>query len=166
MQIDAPELSQAHGRDSRKALASRLPRGTRVCVISPGRDYYHRILGFVCLAKDDIAYRMLAEGHAWCYHNTCNLRYKAATSAARVAGLGPVDARTDANGSVGLSSVSAETRQKAPTARKERMRGKSWNATVAFGMMPLIYSFNNTTIKTIRVIGAIVCPNEFPFTNT
>ncbi|PAA48926.1 hypothetical protein BOX15_Mlig022653g4 [Macrostomum lignano] len=88
MQIDAPELSQAHGRDSRKALASRLPRGTRVCVISPGRDSYHRILGFVCLAKDDIAYRMLAEGHAWCYHNTCNLRYKAATSAARVAGLG------------------------------------------------------------------------------
>ncbi|MBI2768193.1 MAG: thermonuclease family protein [Burkholderiales bacterium] len=65
--IDAPEICQAHGRQAREALASRLLHRT-VRVDVRARDAYQRSVGRVSIGGQDIAAWLVANGHAWSTH--------------------------------------------------------------------------------------------------
>lgn len=62
--IDAPELCQAWGAQSRDALAARVLR-RRVEVDVRARDGYGRALGTLRVAGTDVAAALVAQGHAW-----------------------------------------------------------------------------------------------------
>ena len=65
--IDAPELQQAHGEASRKALQDVLGKQVEVTVF--GRDRYRRELVKVSVAGRDLSLRQLQQGHAWHYQS-------------------------------------------------------------------------------------------------
>jgi len=62
--IDAPEICQPHGPQSRDALRE-LVLGQSVGVKGVGRDTYGRLLATVTLEGLDVNRRQVAEGHAW-----------------------------------------------------------------------------------------------------
>lgn len=62
--IDAPERCQDWGKQSRKALHSRL-RGRTVELEQHGTDKYERILAVLYLDGEDINAWLVREGHAW-----------------------------------------------------------------------------------------------------
>jgi micrococcal nuclease len=64
--IDAPEICQAGGRASRKALAARVS-GRRLEVFTRGRDDYGRTVAALELDGEDVAGWMVSQGHAWAY---------------------------------------------------------------------------------------------------
>ena len=64
--IDAPEASQAWGRESAAAL-SRKVAGRRVAVVPRGYDRHGRLLGTLWIDDRDINREMVAEGHAWVF---------------------------------------------------------------------------------------------------
>ena len=64
--IDAPEATQAWGRESSAAL-SRKVGGRRVAVVSRGYDQHGRLLGTLWIDDRDINREMVAEGHAWVF---------------------------------------------------------------------------------------------------
>ena len=64
--IDAPEVSQAWGRESSAAL-SRKVAGRRVAVVTQGHDKHGRLLGTLWIDDRDINREMVAEGHAWVF---------------------------------------------------------------------------------------------------
>lgn len=72
--IDAPELSQRGGLESREYLAKRI-EFSRVQVISSGRDWFGRLIGEVYLidfpytmtARLNVNSDMVVQGHAWWY---------------------------------------------------------------------------------------------------
>jgi endonuclease YncB( thermonuclease family) len=65
--IDAPEICQAWGRESRDALAAQVLH-RQVRVTTRGRDTYQRTLAQVSFAGQDVGARMVSRGHAWSYH--------------------------------------------------------------------------------------------------
>ena len=64
--IDAPEASQAWGRESSQALSRKVAR-SRVAVVSRGYDQHGRLLGTLWIDDRDINREMVAEGHAWVF---------------------------------------------------------------------------------------------------
>jgi len=64
--IDAPELDQPMGRESRAALAAKLTGGI-VRVEGDARDQHGRLLGTLRLADRDLNREMVAEGWAWAF---------------------------------------------------------------------------------------------------
>jgi endonuclease YncB( thermonuclease family) len=64
--IDAPELCQNWGTQSREALRSHV-MGQVVQVHSSELDQYGRTLGQVILHQQDVGEWLVAQGHAWSY---------------------------------------------------------------------------------------------------
>ena len=64
--IDAPELEQPHGRESRAALAGKVG-DRRVAVASRGFDKHGRLLATLWIGERDINREMVEEGHAWAF---------------------------------------------------------------------------------------------------
>lgn len=64
--IDAPELAQAFGRESREALRALIANQT-VEIKQQKIDQYHRIVGSVFLDGKDIGLEMLNGGNVWYY---------------------------------------------------------------------------------------------------
>lgn len=64
--IDAPEMQQASGQDSKRQL-SRLVDGQQILVHVVDIDQYKRHVGLVWLAEQDINASQLASGMAWQY---------------------------------------------------------------------------------------------------
>lgn len=64
MGLDAPEICQAGGRESRAALKA-LVAGQRLEVREHGRDIYGRGLVLLLVDGKDVAAQMVASGHAW-----------------------------------------------------------------------------------------------------
>jgi micrococcal nuclease len=64
--IDAPEICQDFGAQSREALASRVVR-RHVTVITRGKDDYRRTVAHIRLGREDIGAWMVARGNAWSY---------------------------------------------------------------------------------------------------
>ena len=64
--IDAPELCQAHGREARAALARQV-RGRELTLQVLRMDDYGRPLVSLTLDGDDVARRLVQQGHAWSY---------------------------------------------------------------------------------------------------
>lgn len=62
--IDAPELCQVYGEESRRALAE-LALNRRATVKIQGRDAQGRTLAVVAVDGVDLSTRMVEEGHAW-----------------------------------------------------------------------------------------------------
>lgn len=66
--IDAPELKQAHGVEARDALAELLELdGGAVVVKYSGRDKYGRLLGTVTVDDTDANVWQVNHGHAWAW---------------------------------------------------------------------------------------------------
>jgi endonuclease YncB( thermonuclease family) len=66
--IDAPEICQPGGAQSREALQRRL-LDQRVRVRASGRDSYGRIVAQVHLKGQDAGEWMVRQGHAWSYRS-------------------------------------------------------------------------------------------------
>lgn len=64
--IDAPELGQPFGEESRQALATKLSGGL-VRVEGEARDQYGRLLGRLWINDRDITKEMVADGWAWAF---------------------------------------------------------------------------------------------------
>lgn len=64
--IDAPEKTQAYGRDARRFLSG-LVLGKTVSVTVHGKDRYGRTLGRVNVNGRDVNHAMVAAGYAWVY---------------------------------------------------------------------------------------------------
>lgn len=64
--IDAPEICQAFGQQSRDALAALVLR-RRVAVSGDLVDGHQRVLGDVKLAGQDVGQWMVVRGYAWSY---------------------------------------------------------------------------------------------------
>jgi len=65
--IDAPEICQTWGRESRDALAAQVLH-RQVSVTGRGRDTYRRTLARVNIGSQDVGAWMVSRGHAWSYH--------------------------------------------------------------------------------------------------
>jgi endonuclease YncB( thermonuclease family) len=63
--LDAPEICQHWGRESRQALASVLQRGRWVAVQPRATDGYGRTVAQVWAGGWDVSAWMVAQGHAW-----------------------------------------------------------------------------------------------------
>lgn len=68
--LDAPEMMQARGRESKKFL-SRLVRGQEVRVETAGRDQYGRALGRIFVGGRAVDQSLVAAGQAWVYESYC-----------------------------------------------------------------------------------------------
>lgn len=66
LDIDAPEICQRSGQQSREALARQVLRRT-VTVEERGRDDFGRVLARLHRSGQDVGERLVAEGHAWSY---------------------------------------------------------------------------------------------------
>jgi len=65
-EIDAPEIGQEYGRNSREALAE-LVFGKTVEVTEDGKDRYGRWIGHLSAGGSDMNRQMVATGNAWHY---------------------------------------------------------------------------------------------------
>jgi micrococcal nuclease len=70
--IDAPEICQSGGTQSRDALSSRLLHQT-VMVQSRRKDSYGRTLATLKFRGEDVGAWMVTRGHAWSYHYQRNV---------------------------------------------------------------------------------------------
>jgi micrococcal nuclease len=62
--IDAPELDQSYGKESKFAL-EQLILNKKVTVISDKKDKYKRLLGVISLDEMDVNLEMIKSGAAW-----------------------------------------------------------------------------------------------------
>lgn len=86
--IDAPELGQAFGQTSKKALSDKV-FGRQVVVLRKTIDRYGRTIGHVLVDGRDVNLEMLEEGMAWHYkHFDRNARLSDAEASARAARKG------------------------------------------------------------------------------
>ena len=86
--IDAPELCQNWGEQSREALRSRV-MGQLVQVHSSELDQYGRTLRQVILQQQDVGEWMVSQGHAWSYRfKEKEGMYDAQQRAAKSSGVG------------------------------------------------------------------------------
>jgi micrococcal nuclease len=66
LHIDAPELDQSYGKES-KLVLEQLIMHKKVTVISDKKDKYKRLLGVIFLDELDVNLEMIKEGAAWHY---------------------------------------------------------------------------------------------------
>lgn len=86
--IDAPELGQPFGQQSKQALSGKV-FGKQVVVHRKTIDRYGRTIGHVLVDGRDVNLELLEEGMAWHYkHFDRNRRLAAAEEAARAAAKG------------------------------------------------------------------------------
>ncbi len=86
--VDAPELAQPWGIQSRSALR-RMVQGQRVSIEVTDRDRYNRLVGKVTLGRDYINARMAHDGHAWAFSRYLpDRQIRGGHDAARQAGRG------------------------------------------------------------------------------
>jgi len=86
--IDAPEICQAHGRESREALASRV-LNRRVVMDTSARDGFDRTVARISIGKEDIGQWMVSQGQAWSYRfRSSPGPYREEEAAARAARAG------------------------------------------------------------------------------
>ena len=86
--IDAPEICQQGGDESRNALQSRLLR-QKVVVQGKSHDDYGRLLAQISHKNDDIGRWMVTEGQAWSYRYSAGINpYASEQRRARVEGRG------------------------------------------------------------------------------
>jgi endonuclease YncB( thermonuclease family) len=64
--IDAPEICQAFGSQSRDALAARVMR-KRVTLTTRGSDDFRRTVARVRLGREDVGAWLVTQGYAWSY---------------------------------------------------------------------------------------------------
>jgi micrococcal nuclease len=64
--IDAPEICQTFGVQSRDALAARV-MGKRVQVLTKAKDEYQRTVARIRLGRDDVGAWLVGHGYAWSY---------------------------------------------------------------------------------------------------
>lgn len=64
--IDAPEICQAFGNESRDALAG-LVLHKKVTVITQGADDYRRTVARLRVGREDVGAWMVSRGYAWSY---------------------------------------------------------------------------------------------------
>ena len=88
-QIDAPEICQAWGQDSKGALAQRL-EGKQLKVELLRKDMYGRSLARIVVDGDDVGAEMVSSGNAWAYSSGKypNAVYYSQEEAAKAAKLG------------------------------------------------------------------------------
>ncbi|NER37325.1 MAG: thermonuclease family protein [Oscillatoria sp. SIO1A7] len=70
--IDAPELEQKGGRESKARLSELLPIGSEVSLLYQHRDRYNRILAIVFRADVNVNLQMILEGQAIIYWQYIN----------------------------------------------------------------------------------------------
>lgn len=86
--IDAPEICQAGGAESRDALKRRV-LGKRIAVHGNSRDEYGRLLARIALNNQDQGKWMVSQGFAWSYRYRNNAGpYVLQQRRAKAAGLG------------------------------------------------------------------------------
>ncbi|MBQ7585689.1 MAG: thermonuclease family protein [Desulfovibrionaceae bacterium] len=68
--IDAPELEQPYGAETREWLINKLKEGSQIEVISMGIDNYGRTLAFVGYNGHILNREMVSKGYAW-VNNFC-----------------------------------------------------------------------------------------------
>jgi micrococcal nuclease len=86
--IDAPEICQAFGTQSREALAARVLH-KRVTLTTRGRDDYRRTIARVRVGREDIGGWLVSQGYAWSYRFRKDPGpYRKQESAARIAHRG------------------------------------------------------------------------------
>ena len=66
-QIDAPELEQPYGAQSRDQLKALCPANSRARIHVQGTDQYGRLLGDVYCRGKNLNHQMVASGAAWAY---------------------------------------------------------------------------------------------------
>jgi endonuclease YncB( thermonuclease family) len=66
VEIDAPEMDQPFGVESKKFL-EKLIENKKVTLITEGKDRYGRTLGELFVNKDNINEKMVKSGFAWVY---------------------------------------------------------------------------------------------------
>ena len=88
-QIDAPEICQAWGQESKRALTQRL-KGKQIQVELLHKDRYERWLARIRVGGHDVGAAMVAGGHAWAYSlgKYQNAVYYKQEEAAKAAKLG------------------------------------------------------------------------------
>lgn len=64
--IDAPEICQAFGSQSRDALAARVLH-KRVTLTTRGQDDYRRTIARIRLGREDVGAWLVSQGYAWSY---------------------------------------------------------------------------------------------------
>lgn len=62
--MDAPELCQAHGPEAKKALEE-MALGKAATLVTAGRDSFGRTIGSLTIDGQNLAARMVQEGHGW-----------------------------------------------------------------------------------------------------
>lgn len=65
--IDAPEMAQPYGKRAREWVATRIPVGTQVEIVSYSGDKYRRAIGLVQVDGQAINGEMVRQGMAWVY---------------------------------------------------------------------------------------------------
>lgn len=73
--IDAPELGQRGGVESREVLADILPPESTVEVVPLGQDKYGRVVALLIREGDAVNARMLESGHAWLFKRYCRAKF-------------------------------------------------------------------------------------------
>jgi endonuclease YncB( thermonuclease family) len=68
--IDAPEIAQTYGEDSRNYLASMI-EGKTVALEVADLDRYGRTVGLIYADNESVNEKMLATGNAWYYESYC-----------------------------------------------------------------------------------------------
>ena len=68
--LDAPEMKQSRGRESKKYLA-RLVSGREVRVEVKERDQYGRVVGRVFVQDQAVDLKLVVAGQVWVYENYC-----------------------------------------------------------------------------------------------
>ena len=64
--IDAPEIKQNHGKESKKFLSD-LIKKKKIKFHKLGTDRYRRLLGIIYYNDKDVNLEMVINGHAWVY---------------------------------------------------------------------------------------------------
>ena len=85
--IDAPELKQPYGIESRNFL-SNLLMGVSVELVQGKKDKYGRMLAQINLGSTNVNFYMVQRGQAWVYYNNHDMEYIKAQHLAINNGLG------------------------------------------------------------------------------
>ena len=66
-EIDAPEMNQPFGLNSKECLSNLVKKNNNLQFKSNGRDGYGRSLGWLVTGDKNLNYEMIKEGCAWVY---------------------------------------------------------------------------------------------------
>ena len=66
-EIDAPEMNQPFGLNSKECLSNLIKKNNNLQFKSNGRDGYGRSLGWLVTDDKNLNYEMIKEGCAWVY---------------------------------------------------------------------------------------------------